>query len=239
VTALVAALAITLGLAFATPARAEIFKCVSKERRVTFQDSPCIGATGSAVEIRPINSGVVVMQPLAPPAQKSSTNAEGGAGAAANAAAGSGANASASGGPNQAASTERATQAQRDAATLKAMEADRKRRTIEYDLGEAETALEALKTSMDQDLAGLRTRKVALTNSVPGSVLETSAASDLLIASERYQVQIRATQDRIAELRKAREDLNAAASATPSTTSATAGTAPKADVRAGAGTQKQ
>ena len=181
-------------LLVAPGAHAEIYKCVSKEGRIAFQDSPCIGATGTTVTIRPANSGVVVVQPKAAPSRATASK-------------GDADEASAS------VTTTRPTQAQRDAATLKTMETDRRRRSIDYDLGEADSALDSLKSSMEQNLAGLRARKDTLTNSVPGSPLEQNAANDLQIASDRYQVQIRAAQDRVAELKKARDDLSAAAKA--------------------------
>ena len=174
-------------------AHAQIFKCVSKEGRVAFQDSPCIGATGTAITVRPANSGVVVVQPKPAPSRASASKSEDDTGASV--------------------TTIRPTQAQRDAATLKKMENDRQRRSLDRDLGEADSELDSLKSSMELNLGGLRARKDTLTNSVPGSPLEQNAASDLQIASDRYQVQIRAAQDRIAELKKARDDLTAAAKA--------------------------
>ena len=177
----------------ATIAHAEIFKCVSKEGRVTFQDSPCVGVVGTTVTIRPENSGVVVVPPKpAPPRVPSKGDADD-AGASV--------------------TTTRPTQAQRDAATLKTMESDRRRRTLDRDLSEADSELDSLKSAMELNLAGLRARRDTLTNSVPGSPLEQSAANDLQIASDRYQLQIRAVQDRVAELKKARDDLSAAAKA--------------------------
>lgn len=192
---------LVLPLLFAAPvARAQIFKCVSKEGRVAFQDSPCIGSTGTAITVRPANSGVVVVQPK--PALSRATASKG------------------EEDMSGSVTTTRPTQAQRDAATLKAMETDRRRRSLDRDLGEADSELDSLKSSMEQNLAGLRARKDTLSNSVPGSPLEQNAASDLQIASDRYQTQIRAAQDRVAELKKARDDLTGAAKADSRATSA-------------------
>ena len=178
-------------LLFPPIAHAEIFKCVSRDGRVAFQDSPCIGATGTTITVRPANSGVVVVQPKPAPSRATASKSD-----------------ADDAGPSV--TTTRPTPAQRDAATLKAMETDRRRRAIDYDLDEADSALDSLKSSMELNLTGLRARRETLTNSVPGSPLEQNAANDLQIASDRYQVQIRAAQDRVAELKKARDDLSAA-----------------------------
>lgn len=175
-------------------AHAEIFKCVSKDGRVAFQDSPCIGATGTTITVRPANSGVVVVPPKPAPSRATASRSD-----------------ADDAGPSV--TTTRPTQAQRDAATLKTMETERRRRTIDYDLGEADSALDSLKSSMEQNLTGLRARRDTLTNSVPGSPLEQNAANDLQVASDRYEVQIRAAQDRVTELKKARDDLTTAAKA--------------------------
>ena len=192
--AILPALLVLSPLLVAPIVHAEIFKCVSKEGRVTFQDSPCIGGTGTTITILPQNSGVVVVPPKPAPSRAATSKSDAEeAGASV--------------------TTTRPTQAQRDAATLKAMENDRRRRSIDRDLSEADSELDSLKSSMELNLAGLRARRETLTNSVPGSPLEQNAANDLQIASDRYQVQIRAVQDRVAELKKARDDLSTAAKA--------------------------
>ena len=182
--------AIVVEALISLPAKAEIFKCVGSQGRVTFQDSPCLGSAGTTINIRPSGSGVVVVQPRSPPKAAATKSPE-----------------SDDDDGKQAAAAKPLTPAQREATQLKAMENDRKRRAIDHDLGEAESRLESVKASMEQDLASLRARKETLTGSVPGSPLEQNVSNELQIATDRYQNQMRTAEDRVSELRNAREEL--------------------------------
>ena len=173
-----------ISMLFPVASHAQIYKCVGKDGRPTFQDSPCLGMPGTTVTVRPPNTGFVVA-PNAPAAAIAPKEKE----------------------KDKAGAPAVLSPAQRDAARLKALETDRRRRAIDYDISEAEAALETLKSSMERDLAAVRERQQALSGSVPGSFLAQSAANDVQATSDRYTVQMRAAQDRIAQLKKSRDDL--------------------------------
>ena len=192
-----APLAISLaafGLALFLPvtAQAEIFKCVGKDGRTTFQDSRCIGTTGTTVTVRPAGNGGDGVY-FAPPKLISPTPSE------------------LPGTPKPGPSMSKPnTQAERDAAALRAFETDRKRRSIDYEIRDAETTLESLKALMEQEVSGIRVRKETLTNSVPGTPLEQGAAAELQAATDRHGSPIRIIEERLTELRKQRDDIGKA-----------------------------
>lgn len=179
------------GIALFLPvtAQAEIYKCVGKDGRTTFQDSRCIGTTGTTVTVRPSGNGGDGVY-FAPPKLISPTPSE------------------LPGTPKPGpAISKPETQPERDAAALKVFESDRKRRSIDYEIRDAESTLESLKASMEQEVSGIRVRKETLTNSVPGTPLEQGAAAELQAATERHGSQIRVVDERLTELRKQRDDI--------------------------------
>ena len=183
------------GVALCLPlaAHAEIFKCVGKDGRTTFQDSRCIGTVGTTVTVRPAGNGGDGVY-FAPPKLLSSTPTE--------------LPGSPKPEPSPGPSTSKPnTQAERDAAALKGFETDRKRRSIDYEIRDTESALESLKASMEQEVSGIRVRKETLTNSVPGTPLEQGAAAELQAATDRHGSQIRVVDERLTELRKQRDDI--------------------------------
>lgn len=157
---------------------AQIFKCIDEKGKTAFQDKPCAKG-GEAVLVSPASG--------AAPARSGSVSSA----------------ATPPATPAAPGSTALSA-AEREANQLKSMEADRKRRALDYEIRDTEADIAALQARFDRELAELRYRRQFTANNLAGATLDVAISNEMQAVTEKYGIQIKAAQDRLLRLQQDR-----------------------------------
>jgi len=85
-------------------------------------------------------------------------------------------------------------------AVVERMELDRARRTLEREISDRRSQINAEQAAMDRELGTLRQQKLRARNNLAGATWEKSISEEMNAVVARYDVRIRTLQDEIARM---------------------------------------